>query len=495
MQHRLQTQQSQPLESTIGNNEMIRNTDGDKRNKDTKEDDDCHVGDSYYREESLHHQETPNKHNSNIEDRRGYQVQMVFAMQGLGIWFNSIVLLLLLWITGQTGKNENQNDIYDHNILIVIWNICYLIGALILVFVLLTRIIYLNESKVWADDKQRRHQQCNDVDDDPDARGNSIGTGDADADAKDRQERSTMAAANMLNIPSVNTSSSSISSLSNPTLPAYQYPHDNIDPNMYYDDGILKPVPSTEPDEDLQSTPYSLLFRNFGIRLVGASSSWLLWDISFYGNKLFQSSFLLALTGDQTTLLQFMVAAFVNATVSLLGYYGAAILIDNPKYGGRLQLQAGGFLITGILFLICGFTFDRLSNGMLVLLYLLSGFFGQLGPNATTFIIPAEIFPTEMRTFCHGICAASGKVGALLAAIIFNQIQNDANLFLVSGYASFVGCIVTIWTIPDVSNLNILEIDRKWRMTLEGRKGDYVGEANHPNNLSMFERWKLGLPY
>jgi nitrate/nitrite transporter NarK len=128
-------------------------------------------------------------------------------------------------------------------------------------------------------------------------------------------------------------------------------------------------------------------------------------------------------------------------------------------------------------------------------LYLASSFFGQLGPNATTFLIPAEIFPTEMRTMCHGICAASGKVGALIAAVLFNVLQRDMDLFLLSGYSCFLACLITVWTIPETSGLDLLEMDRKWRMTLEGRKKDYTGAANHPNYLSMYERSKIGLQY
>jgi hypothetical protein len=203
---------------------------------------------------------------------------------------------------------------------------------------------------------------------------------------------------------------------------------------------------------------------------------------------------LLALTGEETTLLEFTAAASLNATVALLGYFGAAILVDHPSIG-RVRLQSVGFLITGGLFLMCGFSFDNLSSGWLVSMYLASGFFGQLGPNATTFLIPAEIFPTEMRTLCHGICAASGKVGALIAAVMFNFMQQDADLFLLSGYTSFLACIITVWTIPETVGLDLLEIDRKWRMTLEGRKKDYTGPANHPDHLSMYERWKVGLQF
>lgn len=40
---------------------------------------------------------------------------------------------------------------------------------------------------------------------------------------------------------------------------------------------------------------------------------------------------------------------------------------------------------------------------------------GQFGPNATTWLLPGEVFPTDIRATCHGISAATGKIGALVA--------------------------------------------------------------------------------
>jgi hypothetical protein len=125
-------------------------------------------------------------------------------------------------------------------------------------------------------------------------------------------------------------------------------------------------------------------------------------------------------------------------------------------------------------------------------MYLGSSFFGQLGPNATTFLIPAEVFPTEVRTACHGVAAASGKIGALLAAVAFSYVQ-EVDMFLLSGYASFAACVLTFWTIPETLGLDLYEIDRKWRMILDGRKGEYRGDANHPKYLSYYERNKISL--
>ena len=41
---------------------------------------------------------------------------------------------------------------------------------------------------------------------------------------------------------------------------------------------------------------------------------------------------------------------------------------------------------------------------------LLRSFFGQWGPNATTWLLPSELFPTETRAMSHGLAAATGKV-------------------------------------------------------------------------------------
>lgn len=95
-----------------------------------------------------------------------------------------------------------------------------------------------------------------------------------------------------------------------------------------------------------------------------------------------------------------------------------------------------------------------------------------------------------MRTLCHGIAAASGKIGALLAAVMFNHVK-DLDMFLLSGYASFAACAITFWTIPETAGLDLYEVDRKWRMILDGRKAEYDGEANSPKYLSYYERNKL----
>ena len=59
-----------------------------------------------------------------------------------------------------------------------------------------------------------------------------------------------------------------------------------------------------------------------------------------------------------------------------------------------------------------------------VFLYCLANFFQNFGPNSTTFIIPGEVFPTRYRSTSHGISAASGKLGAILAQVGFARLKD-----------------------------------------------------------------------
>jgi PHS family inorganic phosphate transporter-like MFS transporter len=43
--------------------------------------------------------------------------------------------------------------------------------------------------------------------------------------------------------------------------------------------------------------------------------------------------------------------------------------------------------------------------------------FCSVGPNATTFITPGEVFPTRYRATCHGLSAGAGKIGAIIAQV------------------------------------------------------------------------------
>jgi MFS family permease len=79
------------------------------------------------------------------------------------------------------------------------------------------------------------------------------------------------------------------------------------------------------------------------------------------------------------------------------------LLLDRT---GRRSIQILGFGMMALMFLIIGFVPVIAKHALpFLLLYGVSYFFTEFGPNTTTFIYPAELFPTEVRTTGHGIAA------------------------------------------------------------------------------------------
>ena len=71
-----------------------------------------------------------------------------------------------------------------------------------------------------------------------------------------------------------------------------------------------------------------------------------------------------------------------------------------------------------------GSVLEHKISPLFVFLYGLTFFFANFGPNMSTFVIPAEAFPTRARATCHGISAASGKAGAAIGSAVFPIILN-----------------------------------------------------------------------
>lgn len=97
----------------------------------------------------------------------------------------------------------------------------------------------------------------------------------------------------------------------------------------------------------------------------------------------------------------------------------------------------------------------------LMVMFVLSQFTLNIGPNATTFLIPAEVFPTRVRGTAHGISAAAGKCGAVLTAFAFGSVEDAIGLSGVLGIFSGVmalTALVTLW-IPETKGRTLAEIE------------------------------------
>ncbi|KAJ6002389.1 hypothetical protein N7451_004936 [Penicillium sp. IBT 35674x] len=238
-----------------------------------------------------------------------------------------------------------------------------------------------------------------------------------------------------------------------------------------------------------------LTFKYFGPRLIATAGGWFCNDVFFYGNKLFQSEFISVISPSTDSIMPTWLWSLVNVGVSLVGYYCASFVIDNKLYG-RKWMQTFGFLMCFVLFVVPAFHYEYYTSAEHIkefqAMYFLSSFFNQFGPNSVTFLVAAEVYPTPIRATAHGLSAAAGKSGALLAAVLYNYIS-DQTKFLVVPWFGLAGVVLTLAFLPDTTGLDLKEQERRWQYLREGREQEYHGPAVHPKHLSWYERFVLRL--
>jgi MFS transporter, PHS family, inorganic phosphate transporter len=177
--------------------------------------------------------------------------------------------------------------------------------------------------------------------------------------------------------------------------------------------------------------------RRWLIMLAGTGGTWFLLDYAYYGNTIStpQILSLISPTASTMTKIALQLAIFVVAAVP--GYVLAIARID--KLGHR-RLQLLGFAMMGLCFLVIAAIPGMTTTVVpFLLVFGVSYFFTEFGPNMTTFVMPSELYPVTMRATGHGISAGIGKLGAFIGVFLF-PLLNDwfglrGTLLLTAGVA------------------------------------------------------------
>ena len=224
--------------------------------------------------------------------------------------------------------------------------------------------------------------------------------------------------------------------------------------------GIVGDAPSGRTRAKLTSKPFLK-------RLIGTAGSWFLMDIAFYGNSVSSPLILKALQPNGTLLSHTLFSLAIFAVAALPGYWVAVALMDKI---GRKRIQWQGFGMMAICFgaiaLIPGVS---TSTWAFLVIFAISYFFVEFGPNQTTFVYPSEIFPTAIRGTGDGFSAAAGKLGAFLGALFVPHLLKSIGIQGVMGtmaIVSVVGILLTIVALPEPNGLS-----------LEDASADPVGEV------------------
>lgn len=200
--------------------------------------------------------------------------------------------------------------------------------------------------------------------------------------------------------------------------------------------------------------------RRLLIRLLGVSFAWFLMDFAYYGNTVSSPLVISALAPHASLLKHTLTELEIFVIAAAPGYFVAAAMMDRL---GRKFIQALGFGVMAASFaalaLIPGIEKQVVP---FLLIYGLSYFFTEFGPNATTFVYPAELFPSKLRTTGHGIAAATGKVGGFVGVFLFPFLMKWHSLLAAESSAAIVsvlGLIVTLTMLPETKGKSLEELN------------------------------------
>ena len=181
-------------------------------------------------------------------------------------------------------------------------------------------------------------------------------------------------------------------------------------------------------------------------------------DIAFYGNSVSSPLILKALQPHATLLDNILIAGGIFLVFAVPGYWLAVGLMDRI---GRKVIQWLGFLVMAMAFAAIAVIPGVSKNAVLfLLLFGVSYFFTEFGPNMTTFVLPGEVFPTSIRGMGDGISAAGGKVGAFIGALLVPTLLKTIHLSGVMGLmagVSVIGILLTLVAIPEPKGLTLEE--------------------------------------
>lgn len=132
-----------------------------------------------------------------------------------------------------------------------------------------------------------------------------------------------------------------------------------------------------------------------------------------------------------------------------LGIPAVAVSILLLRPLGTKNTQTAGFLLIAFSFTLIAAVYETLLKAhpnILYGIYCLVLFSVSGGPAVTSFVLPAETFPKEIRATFGGIAAACGKLGAFVGAYLFGPLASVTSypfVMAVCAVLSLLGALLT----------------------------------------------------
>ncbi|THX98628.1 major facilitator superfamily transporter [Aureobasidium pullulans] len=216
-----------------------------------------------------------------------------------------------------------------------------------------------------------------------------------------------------------------------------------------------------------QKVPYLLAIKRYWRPLLGASSTWFLYNWIAIPFGIFSGT----------------ITNRVNAGGSLITNLGWGVVINcfyipGPFIGGYLSDKIGrrktmalGFAMQAILGFVLGGAYHKIVPifPLFVVMYGVFLTLGEVGPGSTVVLASSESFPTAIRGQMMGLCSAISKAGAAIGTQVFTPITanaGDQGAFLVGSAFAVLGALIAFFVIPDVGR-KLENEDEAWKRYLE----------------------------
>ncbi|HWD94873.1 MAG TPA: MFS transporter [Acidimicrobiales bacterium] len=192
--------------------------------------------------------------------------------------------------------------------------------------------------------------------------------------------------------------------------------------------------------------------------MLGTAGSWFLFDYAYYGNTLSLPSILSEVSPNATLVTKLMLTLALFIVFAVPGYLFAVWKMDRI---GHRRLQFIGFAVMAVCFLaLAAFPTLTINVAPFIAIFGVSYFFTEFGPNTTTFVLPSEVFPVNMRTTGHGVAAGIGKLGAFVGVFLVPELETHIGLrglLLVAGIAALLGFGLTR-VLPEPSGRSLEDV-------------------------------------
>jgi len=198
--------------------------------------------------------------------------------------------------------------------------------------------------------------------------------------------------------------------------------------------------------------------RKFLVMLAGTAGCWFLLDYAYYGNTISTPQIIGLISPNSSTMTKIAIQLAIFVVAAVPGY---ALAIARMDRIGHRRLQLLGFAVMALCFAVIALV-PGMTTAVLPFLvaYGISYFFTEFGPNMTTFVMPAELYPVAMRATGHGISAGIGKLGAFIGVFLFPVLATSLGLrhtLLLTAGVAVLGALLTL-VLPEPAGRSLDEI-------------------------------------